>query len=224
MEVKGRRMKQIIDISHHQGVIDWKTAHRHIELAILRVQDGSTTRDRCYAANAAACNEYDVPFGNYAFCRFVSVNDAVIEARDFWKRGDQRAAFWAADVEVKTMNDMRTGTQAFIDELRRLGARKVGLYVGHHTYKTFEAERVRADFVWIPRYSQKQPDFPCDIWQYTDRGEIEGIKGPVDLNRLTGTKSLEWFLNSPPEAVTKTKAESIIDPAVSFFNKITKGK
>ena len=28
------------------------------------------------------------------------------------------------------MNDMRAGAQAFIDELRRLGAQKVGLYVG----------------------------------------------------------------------------------------------
>ena len=34
-----------------------------------------------------------------------------------------------ADVEVKTMDDMRAGTQAFIDELCQLGAKKVGLYV-----------------------------------------------------------------------------------------------
>ena len=39
-----------------------------------------------------------------------------------------------ADVEVKTMDDMRAGTQAFIDELCQLGAKKVGLYVDHHMY------------------------------------------------------------------------------------------
>lgn len=32
------------------------------------------------------------------------------------------------------MRDMRAGAQAFIDELRKLGAKKVGLYVGHHVY------------------------------------------------------------------------------------------
>lgn len=42
----------------------------------------------------------------------------------FWNRGDQSAKFWVADVEVQTMADMQGGTQAFIDELRRLGAEK----------------------------------------------------------------------------------------------------
>ena len=54
-----------------------------------------------------------------------------------------------ADVEVQTMADMQGGTQAFIDELRRLGAEKVGLYVGHHMYLSFGARNIEADFVWI---------------------------------------------------------------------------
>ncbi|MCP3764166.1 glycoside hydrolase family 25 protein [Domibacillus sp. A3M-37] len=190
-------MSNIIDVSHHQGIIDWAAARKNIALAILRVQDGSTTVDRQYAANAAGCKKNNVPFGNYAFCRFVSVNDAKVEARDFWKRGDQEALFWVADVEAKTMNDMRAGTQAFIDELRRLGAKKVGLYVGHHTYAAFEAAKVKADFNWIPRYSSNKPAFPCDLWQYTDSGKMAGIKGNVDLNRLNGSKTLEWFLGKP---------------------------
>ena len=44
-----------------------------------------------------------------------------------------------ADVEVKTMDDMRAGTQAFIDELCQLGV-KVGLYVDHHMYAPFGCE------------------------------------------------------------------------------------
>lgn len=97
--------------------------------------------DRCYGTNADACRRYAAPFGNYAFCRFVSENDAKTEARDFWERSDQNALFWTADVEVKTMEDMRAGTQVFIDELRRLGAEKVGLYVGHHTYKNLKQKK-----------------------------------------------------------------------------------
>ena len=81
------------------------------------------------------------------------------------------------------MDDMRAGTQAFIDELRRLGARKVGLYVGHHMYAPFGMANVKADFVWIPRYGGKKPDYPCDIWQYTETGNVPGI-GKCDLNEL----------------------------------------
>ncbi|KAA6461643.1 hypothetical protein F8169_09500 [Bacillus cereus] len=110
-------------ISNHNGNIDWGQAAPQLDLVIARVQDGSRVRDRMYQKYVQAMKQRNVPFGNYAFCRFVSENDARVEARDFWKRGDKSATVWVADVEVKTMNNMRAGTQAFINELRRLGAK-----------------------------------------------------------------------------------------------------
>ena len=187
-------MSKIADLSHHQGTIDWSKASQELTFAILRVQDGSRVIDRQYKNYVAGAKQYGVPFGNYAFTRFVSIADAKVEARDFWNRGDKSAEFWIADVEVKTMGDMRAGAQAFIDELRRLGAKKVGLYVGHHVYKQFNADKIKADFVWIPRYGGPEPSYPCDLWQYTETGRLAGVAGNVDLNRLTGSKSLSYFI------------------------------
>ena len=96
------------------------------------MQDGSNYVDPLYKNYVQAMKARNLPFGNYAFCRFVSVEDAKVEARNFGTVGIKVLRF--EDVEVKTMDDMRTGTQAFIDELRRLGAKKVGLYVGHHVW------------------------------------------------------------------------------------------
>ncbi|PGQ16914.1 N-acetylmuramoyl-L-alanine amidase, partial [Bacillus thuringiensis] len=155
-------------------------------------------------------------FGNYAFCRFVSENDARVEARDFWKRGDKSATVWVADVEVKTMDNMRAGTQAFINELRRLGAKKVGLYVGHHMYAPFGMANVKSDFVWIPRYGGNKPAYPCDIWQYTETGNVAGI-GKCDLNKLVGNKSLAWFTNQTVEQATTQEGVGII---VNKYNKV----
>lgn len=193
---------KIVDISHHQGTINWAAAAKELDLAILRVQDGSSVQDRTYSQNTAGCKANNIPFGNYAFCRFVSIDDAKKEAQDFWNRGDKNAFFWIADVEVKTMEDMRAGTQAYLDELRRLGAKKVGLYTGHHTYKAFDADQVDADFVWLPRYSSQKPDYPCDLWQYTDNGRLAGVSGPVDLSRLNSGKTLAFFLNTITAAST----------------------
>ncbi|EOV9525566.1 GH25 family lysozyme [Bacillus cytotoxicus] len=185
-------MGHIVDISKWNGNINWDVAGPQLDLVIARVQDGSRVVDHKYKEYVAEMKKRNIPFGNYAFCRFVSVEDARVEARDFWNRGDKEALFWVADVEVKTMGDMRAGTQAFIDELRRLGAKKVGLYVGHHTYKMFQADKIQADFVWIPRYGGNKPAYECDIWQYTETGHVPGI-GKCDLNRLTGSKPLSWF-------------------------------
>ncbi|MEW9139128.1 GH25 family lysozyme [Bacillus wiedmannii] len=185
-------MGYIVDMSKWNGSPDWDTAAKHLDFVIARVQDGSNYVDPVYKSYVSAMKARNIPFGNYAFCRFVSINDAKKEAQDFWSRGDKSATVWVADVEVSTMDDMRAGTQAFIDELRRLGAKKVGLYVGHHMYAPFGMANVNCDFVWIPRYGGKKPAYPCDIWQYTETGNVPGI-GKCDLNELIGSKPLSWF-------------------------------
>ncbi|MEK4745886.1 GH25 family lysozyme [Bacillus sp. FSL R9-9481] len=204
-------MGYTVDISKWNGNINWPVAKQYIDFIIARVQDGSNYVDPLYKGYVQAMKQHGIPFGNYAFCRFVSENDARIEARDFWNRGDKSATVWVADVEVKTMDDMKAGTQAFIDELRRLGAKKVGLYVGHHMYAPFGIANVKSDFVWIPRYGGNKPAYPCDIWQYTETGNVPGI-GKCDLNYLVGNKSLEWFTG-----VEETIATSQYDS--SWFTK-----
>ncbi|MDA1879639.1 GH25 family lysozyme [Bacillus cereus group sp. BY10-2LC] len=209
-------MGYIVDISKWNGNINWDIAAPQLDFVIARVQDGSNYIDPLYENYVQAMKVRNIPFGNYAFCRFVSVEDARIEARDFWNRGDKNATVWVADVEVKTMNDMRAGTQAFIDELRRLGAKKVGLYIAHHMYAPFGMANVNCDFVWIPRYGGNKPAYPCDIWQYTETGNVAGI-GKCDLNKLMGNKLLVWFTNQTVEQLTKQEGVGII---VNKFSKV----
>lgn len=190
-------MGKIVDISKWQPEVNYKTFATEIDLAILRVQDGSTTKDKVYQTDAAGCEQYKVPYGVYSFTRFISVGDAKVEARDFYSRATangRKPLFFVADVEDKTMSDMKAGTNAFIAELRRLGAKKVGVYVAHHLYSEFNLDYSKADFVWIPRYANDgvsviKPNYPCDLQQYTDKGKIAGIAGNVDLNRLEWNKN-----------------------------------
>ncbi|HDR4494241.1 TPA: GH25 family lysozyme [Bacillus anthracis] len=202
-------MGYIVDMSKWNGSPDWDTAAKHLDFVIARVQDGSNYVDPVYKSYVSAMKARNIPFGNYAFCRFVSINDAKKEAQDFWNRGDKSATVWVADVEVKTMDDMRAGTQAFIDELRRLGAKKVGLYVGHHMYAPFGMANVKSDFVWIPRYGGNKPSYPCDIWQYTETGNVPGI-GKCDLNSLIGNKPLSWFIESATQESVQAPKQNII--------------
>lgn len=213
-------MGYIVDISKWNGNINWDIAASQLDLVIARVQDGSNTIDFMYQGYVKEMKKRSIPFGNYAFCRFISISDAKKEAQDFWNRGDKNAKFWVADVEVQTMIDMQGGTQAFIDELRRLGAKKIGLYVGHHTYVSFGARNIDADFIWIPRYGGNKPAYPCDIWQYTDSGNVPGI-GKCDLNQLIGNKNLSWFIGSNQtnqSSIGDSKQPSGIGIAVSKYD------
>jgi GH25 family lysozyme M1 (1,4-beta-N-acetylmuramidase) len=189
-------VKKIADISEHQGTIDFKKVKDEVEFVVIRAQYGSTKEDRKHKEYVAGCKENGVKFGMYAYCRFVSVQDAIVEANDFLKRADKDAQFLVADVEevtTKNAKDLVPATQAFIDTLKKAGIKKVGLYTGHSFYNENNMKNVKADFLWIPRYGENKPKMACDIWQYTDQGKLNGIKGNVDLNYLNGSKAVDFF-------------------------------
>ncbi|MCU4862596.1 GH25 family lysozyme [Bacillus cereus] len=199
-------MRRVVDLSKWNNKMNWPVAAPQIELAICRVQYGSNLVDHLYNDHVANLERYGIPHAAYAYGCFVSVADAIVEAKDFLARVNPNAKFLVLDVEddtVKSMkskgnlNDLAKASQAFIDTCKAAGW-KVGFYVAHHMYGDYNLQSVQADFIWLPRYGtndgspQKKPSYPCDIWQYTDNGYIDGI-GKVDINLIQGNKTLDWF-------------------------------
>ncbi len=206
-------MGHIIDISHHQDPkkINYTKLCSQLDMAIIRVQYGSRVIDKHYKTHIAEMKKHNVPFGVYAWVRGISENDMRIEAQDFYNRAkDLNPLFYVLDVEEKSMINMRAGINAYVEKLRELTNKKIGVYIGHHVYKEFNIDTSKFDFVWIPRYGPNngkphntKPAFPCDLWQYTDRGKLDGYSGYLDLNMLTGTKPLEFFTGKEVVKVDK---------------------
>ena len=203
-------MGHIVDLSHHQDPkkIDYDTFAKQLDFAIIRTQYGYKTVDRAYKTHHAELRKRGVPTAAYAWVRGVSIADMQKEAEYFYKRTLEAVepTFWFLDVEEKSMGDMRAGVSAYVAKLRELGAKKIGIYIAHHLYKPFNLDLDEVDAVWIPRYGtnngkpQTKPDFPCDIHQYTSVGRLSGYSGDLDLNRLTGTKPLEFFTGTQKQA------------------------
>ncbi|MGG3987542.1 GH25 family lysozyme [Bacillus smithii] len=206
-------MGKIVDLSHHQpsNKIDWVKASKDIDLVIIRVQYGSKIEDKEHKNHVANCKKYGIPFGHYAYGCFVSVNDAITEANDFLKRADKDAKFLVLDVEGDTVKacgtkNLAQASQAFIDTCKKAGF-KVGFYTSHELYKQYGLDKVKADFLWLPRYGKDngtpdlKPAYPCDLWQYSQNCKVSWYGGTVDLNLLNGSKPLEWFTGKQVQAV-----------------------
>lgn len=220
-------MSKIIDISHHQPSksIDWAKAAKEVELVIIRVQYGSSLIDREYKNHVANAKKYGIPFGHYAYGHFVSVEDAIVEAKDFLERIDKDAKFLVLDTEDDTVKscgkeNLAEASQAFIDVCKAAGY-KVGFYVSHHLYKQYGLDKVKADFLWIPRYGKNdgtanaKPDYICDIWQYTDNGKVDWYGGRLDFNQLLGDKKLDWYIGQEKKiqpVEEKVSAEIVTKP------------
>src|SRR5579875_756660 len=192
----------IADFLVWDGTIDFCKAKNELELAVLRVQCGSTIIDKNYQSYVAGCKQYNIPFGTYAYAKFVSVSDARQEAKDCFSRMDKSSLFVVVDVEEQTCknpSDLVSATQAYIDYLHSQGVKKVGLYSGESFYKEHGLSSVKADFVWLALYGindgkpHTKPSTPCHIWQYTDKGRISGVSCEVDLNMIVGDKPLSYF-------------------------------
>jgi GH25 family lysozyme M1 (1,4-beta-N-acetylmuramidase) len=188
-------MGYIIDISHHQNPakIDYDVLSKEVDHVIIRTQYGSRTIDRHYKTHHREFKKRGVPTSAYAWVRGVSVSDMKKEASDFYKRTKEfHPEYWFLDVEEKSMSNMRAGISAYVKRLRELGVKRIGIYVGHHLYKSFNLNLAEADAVWIPHYGKNtgkvdsKPSYPCDLHQYTSKGRLKGYSGNLDLNRIIG--------------------------------------
>lgn len=102
---------------------------------------------------------------------------------------------------------------AFEAELRRLageggpGEIRVALYVAHEFYNRWALDYGHYEYIWIPRYGANtgriedsiRPGHPCDLWQYTSRGRLPGIRGDVDIDVLNGPKPMGFFTGKDRE-------------------------
>lgn len=228
----------IIDISHHQPPekIDYDELAKQVKFVIIRTQYGSRTIDRYYKTHHREFQKRGIPTAAYAWVRGVSISDMEKEATDFYNRTKEfNPTFWFLDVEERSMKDMRAGVKAYQKKLRELGAKKVGVYIAHHLYKQFNIDVNDFDAVWIPHYGKNNgtvtsnPSYPCDLHQYTDKGRLKGYSGYLDLNRLTGTKPLSYFIGdgnvptktTPSKTTTKTKSTSKTTPSKTTSSSVT---
>ena len=199
-----KRGTKICDISHHQPTVNYDKFIADTALIILRPgyrgtgttgTNGSVKQDTCFVKHADALKARGVRFGTFFYSIATNEEKAREEARMYYKWAkDYDPLFWAMDAERDEIT--KPAIVAFVDELRKLGAKRVGVYVAYQLYKEYDYASIRnqMDFTWIPYYKKNPPSYPCDLWQYTSTGSVNGISGNVDLDRVTGEgHTLDWF-------------------------------
>lgn len=230
----------IIDLSHHQNPkdIDYDKLVKNIDYAIIRTQYGSRTIDKYYKTHHYEFRKRGILTGAYAWVRGISTDDMRIEAIDFYNRTkDLNPTVWFLDVEEKSMENMRAGISTYVKTLKNLGAEKIGIYIAHHLYESFNLDLSEVDVIWIPHYGLNngykttKPKFICDIHQYTSVGRVEGYNGNLDLNILTGTRGidLEYLINQPQPHWADQHYESLNKKGMQiqekrFNDSITRGE
>lgn len=217
----------ILDISHHQRIDDWASLSKEVEFVILR-SSIEHKLDTKYLEFANACEKYDIPYGAYHYLKAGNIEEAKSEMEYFAEAARLRKPlFYAVDIEYDAQNKYNTNDIAEIcyTVLKKLGLKKIGLYANQK--RKFMTEQVMAlyDWNWVPRYGKNTgladdinypPKYPCDLWQYCSTGKVNGIANNVDLNKLYGEKSLEYFTEKKMGIVTGGSVNIRKGPGTSY--------
>jgi lysozyme len=195
---------QGIDISHHQGAIDWKAlaSQPSIRFAIMKATEGGDHRDTRFGENWRAAKEVGIVRGAYHFFTFCRPGRE--QARNVLATVpvEPQTLPLAIDLEftgncgkVPTREELSAEINAFFEELNGAYPGKPIFYLNQPFFdqyiKGYEA-MFPAHHLWL-RSIAEEPAVgdggQWSIWQFADNGSVEGIQGPVDLNALCPTKS-----------------------------------
>jgi lysozyme len=192
-----------IDISHHQGVIDWQQVKhpdstQRFNFAFIRATVGMN-KDQRFKENWEAA--LDQGFSRGAYHYYWSNVNSTKQAYHFIEtvsiaKGDLPPVLDIEDISnVQNKKSLRKGLKNWIQIIETHYGVKPIIYSGEAFYRdVLKADAYFNDYprVWIANYNGvASPRISWDFWQYTNRMSVNGIETLVDANVFKG--SLEEF-------------------------------
>lgn len=189
---------KVIDVSQHQGQIDWSKVKQNIAGAIIRVGYGNnqTDQDDKWAVyNIKECERLGIPWGAYLYSYAYNL-DMVRSEYAHMKRmlqGHNPTYPWYYDLEESKFGGFAKQAAQEWYRLCKADGKYAGIYTFVSYYNSFLRGVGLTDASWwiasfgantgSPQYSYK-PNIGInyDAWQYTSVGRINGISGNVDLS------------------------------------------
>jgi lysozyme len=187
---------QGIDISHHQGAIDWKmlAAQPNVRFAIIKATEGGDHRDARFAENWQAAKDAGIVRGAYhffTFCRPGREQAQNVLATVPVEPGTLPITidleFTGNCGKIPTRKELSAEINAFFAELNGAYGAKPIVYLDqpfHDQYFRGNEASFPAHFLWLRSIAAEPRVADCSIWQFADNGTLDGIAGPVDLNAL----------------------------------------
>ena len=193
-----------IDVSHHQGSIDWtKVAAAGIDFVYVKATEGATYTDPRFHYNMKNAIGVGLKVGAYHYFRMTS--GAREQFENFRKavKGYKFALVPMIDVETSDNRPVRQ-LQDSLDVFIRLVKQEYGcppmIYGTQRSYNTYCAPKYNRYHLYIGRYGENAPVIKGDgtytIWQYTESGRVNGIPKPVDKCRFNSKYTVRDIMRS----------------------------
>lgn len=180
-----------IDISSHNGRIDFGRVATQVQFVIIKATEGATWTDRSFESNYTSARDAGLKVGIYHFFRFDS--DGLSQGRNlnvaiFNRRPDLPVAIDVEDTGNATgvpYDTIMARLHTLVDFLEAHG-HKVMFYTNKQGYRRYIEHDFPGYPLWICSFSNPPVSAPWMFWQYSHTGKVAGIEGDVDMNTFNG--------------------------------------
>ncbi|MDE6833920.1 MAG: hypothetical protein K2J39_06735 [Ruminococcus sp.] len=178
-----------IDVSEHQGVIDWEKVKKSnkVDFAILRAGYGKEASqvDRQFERNYNECKRLNIAVGAYWYSYATTTDEAKQEASVFLKTIAGKSFEYPVAFDIEEKSGLANASelcQAFCSELE-----KAGYYTAIYSFKSAFEGKIDSDIkskydTFLSHVGVNQTDYSGNygLWQYSWTGKIDGISSDVD--------------------------------------------
>ncbi len=182
-------MAVVIDVSGHDGLIDWDSAKEHIEGVIIRIgygDDYAYQDDKQAVQNMDECERLGIPYGVYIYSYAMTMQETESEishtlrmlkgrnpVRGVWfdmEDADEYKKNHGMDVYSEEDRTLLTDICIrFIEEMHSRGY-ITGVYANYDYYKNvLDTNRLYMTDgfnMWLAHWDVEEPDMDCMMWQF----------------------------------------------------------
>lgn len=190
-----------IDVSKYQGDVDWvKVKESGVEYVMLRLglrgyETGKLVLDENFETNIQDALDAGLEVGVYFFTQAITEAEAREEAEFVCEALEPYQITYPVAIDVEDLYNEKarsygqskeSRTQCaitFMDCMKKAGY-KTSIYGNLNTFtKLVDVNKLGDYDKWFAYYGD-DIYYPYEItmWQYTDKGRVDGIEGDVDLN------------------------------------------
>lgn len=188
-----------MDISHHQGRINWDKVDRaQVRFVFMKATEGENHRDSLYVVNHRQAKTQGIATGAYHF--FTFCKSGTVQARNYMSNVSLDSTDMPPVIDLEyggnckkenRFDDMVKEIGDFIGAVEGHYRKRVLIYTTNEFYNDYLLNLFPDNPVWIRDIVSKpklKDNRLWTFWQYTNRGSIEGIGKPVDLNVFYGNE------------------------------------
>lgn len=181
-------VKKAVDISYHNGVVDFEKLKNAVDYVIIRCgygQDKTSQDDKQWERNVRECERLGIPYGVYFYSYAktkANIEGEINHCLRLLKGHNPILPVFFDSEEKGTQYVAKHNAKRFCDAMLTNGY-KAGIYASKSWFEKYIGETWGYD-LWIARYSNSLGMNGVDIWQYSSNGRVDGINGRCDVNHV----------------------------------------